>query len=128
MEVPLEISYRGLEKNPTIENLIRRKVAILERVCDYIVSCHVSIERSQQRHRTGNPYLVRIDIKVPPGHEIVVKRTSTVGPGEEPLTTVLRHAFDSARRQLDRLVERQRGEVKVRREPVTTASEDATAA
>jgi ribosome-associated translation inhibitor RaiA len=127
MEVPLEISYRGLEKNPTVENLIRRKVAALERVCDYIISCNVSIERSQQRHRTGNPYLVRIDIKVPPGHEIVVKRTSTVGPGEEPLTRVLRRAFDSARRQLDRLVEQQRGEVKVRQKSVTTALEDTAA-
>jgi len=112
MQVPPEIIYRNVEKTDEIENLIRKKIGKLEEICDYITSCRVAIERWRQHQQTGNPYLVRIDVRVPPGHELVVKRVSTVGNREEPLPAVLRRAFEAMRRRLKELVERQRGEVK----------------
>ncbi len=112
MQVPLEITYRNVEKNGFIDGLIRRKVAKLEKICDYMISCRVAVERQHQSQQTGNPFLVRIDIKVPPRHEIVVRRSSVVADREEPLDKVLRKAFDSAERRLTRVVERQHGEVK----------------
>ncbi len=51
-------------------------------------------------------------MRVPPGHELVVKREPSKGDMHDPLPTVLRKAFDAARRQLQELVEQQRGEVK----------------
>ena len=112
MEVPPEISYREVQKTDAIDNLIRKKIAKLEQVCDYIGSVRVAIERRHKTHRTGNPYRVRIDIRVPPGHEIVVERISTKEEREEPLVTVIRRAFLAARRQLNEIVEKNRGEVK----------------
>lgn len=113
MQVPLEVTYRNVEKTPQIEELIARKMAKLEQVCNYITSCRISVERRQRPHRTGNPYFVRIDIRVPPGHELVVRRTSLARGGrEEALPSVVRRAFDAGRRRLQELVEKQRGEVK----------------
>jgi cold shock CspA family protein len=145
MQVPPEITYKGINGIAETDVLLQQQIARLERVCDYIVSLHVAIEKEQGRHQLGNPYRVRIDIRVPPNHEIVVKRqsifhTDTRPPGktdedtdvtssisarkEEPLPAVIRRTFDSARRQLEKLMERQRGEIKIHPQNQITAFVD----
>jgi cold shock CspA family protein/ribosome-associated translation inhibitor RaiA len=116
MKVPLEISFGGIERNDSVEATIRERVAKLEKYCDYMTSCRVAVEQPHPSQHSHNPYRVRIDITVPPGHELVAVRESRKGSGSEELATVVREAFDAARRQLQELVERQRGEVKSRAE------------
>ena len=79
MRVPLEISFRGVEKTQAIEGLIREKAAGLEKVCSYIVSCRVAVEVPQEHQKSGRPYRIRITLNVPPGHEVVVRRESSEG-------------------------------------------------
>jgi cold shock CspA family protein len=112
MQIPLEITYRGVEKTEAIEELIRRKARKLERICNHITSARVAVESSQKHQRSGSPYRVRIYLSVPPGHELVVKREENKGHVHEQLPTIVRAAFDAAERQLKELVEKQRGEVK----------------
>jgi len=112
MQIPLEISFRGVEKTKAIEELIRKKADKLERICNYITSGRVAVESSQEHQRSGSPYRVRVYLSVPPGHELVVKREESEGHVHEELPTVVRAAFDAAERQLKELVERQRGQVK----------------
>jgi cold shock CspA family protein/ribosome-associated translation inhibitor RaiA len=112
MQVPLDITYRYVEKNDAVEELIRKKAAKLEQVCDYMISCRVAIEQDQKFQRSGSPFRVRIDMVVPPGHELVVKRESSGGDIHDKLPEVIRDAFNAARRQLQKLTERQRGRVK----------------
>ena len=112
VKVPIEISYRDFQKTEEIEDLIYEKCAKLEQVCDYISSCRVAIERPQEHQQTGNPYRIRLDITVPPGHELVVKREVGRGEMHEKLTSVIRKVFSAARRKLKKLKEQQRGEVK----------------
>lgn len=116
MNVPLRITYRGVEKTDAIEALIREKAAKLEQVCDHISSCRVALEMPQRHQKRGNPYRIRIDITVPPGHELVARRETTRGDIHEELSKVIRDTFDSARRQLKELVEKQRGEIKTHTE------------
>lgn len=112
MQVPPEITFRNVEKTQDIEDLIQKRIAKLEEVCSYITSCRIAVERRHQHQQSGNPYSVRIVVRVPPGHELVVKRISTEAEREEPLPALLRHAFDAMRKQLQELVEKQRTEVK----------------
>jgi cold shock CspA family protein/ribosome-associated translation inhibitor RaiA len=112
MKVPVEITYRDVTKTDDIEELIREKASKLERVCNYMSSCRVAVERPVQRHQDGNPYRVRIDVTVPPSKEIVASRESPAGSKPEDLPTTIRSAFDAVRRQLLELVEKQRGELK----------------
>lgn len=121
MQVQPEITYKDVEKTAYVEELINRKIAKLEQVCNYLISCRVAVEQPHKHQRTGNPYRVRIDVKVPPDHELVVKRISTEGEREEPLPATLRRAFDAMERQLNELVERQRAEVKKHPETEVTA-------
>ena len=112
MQVPLQMSFRGVRKSTAIEDLIRDQAAKLERVCDDIVACRIAIEKPQKHQRSGNPFRVRIDVTVPPEHELVVTREASEGDLHEQLPTVIRHAFSAMRRQLRKLVEKQHGDVK----------------
>lgn len=112
MKVPLEISYRNVEKTDALEALIHEKVAKLERFCDHISSCRVAVEKPHENPKSGSPYRVRIDLTVPPGHELVAVKNPAEGDQYDPLETVIRSAFEAARRQLVELNERQHDEVK----------------
>jgi ribosome-associated translation inhibitor RaiA len=115
MERPLNITYRGVSRSEAVDRLIERKTAQLERFCDHIIGCRVTVERDHRHERTGNPYRVVVDMSVPPGHEVVVQHTSR--DLHQRLDTVVRGAFKTAERRLKALSERQRGEVKVHEEP-----------
>jgi len=112
MRVPLEITFRDVPKTETIETLIQEKAATLDRICDNLISCRVAVEKPHENQRVGNPFRVRITMRVPPGHELVVRRESTEGELSDRLPTVIRDAFDAARRRLKKLVDRQQGEIK----------------
>jgi cold shock CspA family protein len=121
MRVPPEISFRNLEKTEFLEDLIREKVARLERLCDYLISCRVAVESPQEHQESGQPFRVRIDLKVPPGHELVATKEPTEGDIHNELPGVLRDAFGALERQLKKLVEQQRGEIKRHPEQETNA-------
>lgn len=112
MDVPLEISFRNIEKTKAIEDLIRKKADKLEQICNHLVSCHLAIEKLQQHHKSGNPCRVRIDIRVPPRHELVITCESREGDMHDALNIVLRKAFHTSHRQLQKLLDHQRGKVK----------------
>jgi cold shock CspA family protein/ribosome-associated translation inhibitor RaiA len=121
MQVPLEIAFRDNTKSDSVETVIREKVAKLHKICGYMTSCHVVVAKPQEHQSTGNPYRVRVDIRVPPGHELVIKREPGEGEMHEPLESVVRDVFDSAWRSLKELTEKQRGDVKKHSEQEATA-------
>ncbi|WP_414566714.1 MULTISPECIES: HPF/RaiA family ribosome-associated protein [unclassified Anabaena] len=107
MKISPEITYRNVEKTNAIDSLIQEKIAKLELVCNYINSCHIAIEKTHDRPRSGSPYRVRIDMTVPPGHEIVAESNPGESNQYDPLDAVIRDAFNAARQQLIKLSERQ---------------------
>jgi cold shock CspA family protein len=112
MDVPLEITFRGVESDPTTEDLIRRKAAKLEQVCDHITSLRVSVEQDQKEQSSGRPYRLRLDINMPPGKEFVIKRETSGGHLHTDLQQIIRDAFDAARRKVKKETEKQQGKVK----------------
>ncbi len=112
MQIPLEISYRDIKKSDEIDNLIREKVNKLERICDYMTSCRVAVEKPQRAINDGSPFRIRITMRVPPGHELVVERKPGEGVMSDGLEKVIRYAFDAAKKQLEKLTEKQRENVK----------------
>jgi cold shock CspA family protein/ribosome-associated translation inhibitor RaiA len=112
MQVPLEVSYRGVEKSDELEMLIREKMAKLERLNRRITSCAIAVESPQEHQRSGSGYRVRIDLRVPPGHELVATREPSNGQRRDSVHTVIRDCFEALRRQLEELSDKQRGDVK----------------
>ncbi len=111
MQVPMSISFRGMDTDAALEARVRESAKKLERFHERITSCDVVIEQPHKSHKTGNLYHVRIDIRVP-GKEIVVQRQPGQHHEHEEIGTVIKDAFDAARRQLQDWIRMQRGDVK----------------
>jgi cold shock CspA family protein/ribosome-associated translation inhibitor RaiA len=107
MQVPLDITYRDVQKTDALDQLIRSKASKLEDVCDHIIGCHVAVEKTHIHPDHGSPFRVRIDMTVPPGHELVVTKNPGEGVQYESLEAITRDAFDTAWRQLRDLTEQQ---------------------
>ena len=71
MQLPVNITYRGVEKSEQLDNLVMSYAARLDRFCDHINRCDVAIEQTNHTHQKGNPYRCRIDVTVRPRHELV---------------------------------------------------------
>ncbi len=112
MRTPLEITYRNVSKNDTIETLIREKADKLDRLHDSIISCRVSIERPQGYQQKGSQYRVRIDLRLPPGKELVTHRKSGQGEMQEGLHKLITTAFQSMERQLKKIKGKQENHTK----------------
>lgn len=121
MQITPEITYRNLEKTAAIHSLIEEKIAKLEQFCDYINSCRVVVEKAHDHPDSGSPYKVSIDITIPHGREIAVSQNPDQGKQYPPLETVIRDAFEAARRQVVGLSTEQKGERKMHYEQEISA-------
>lgn len=112
MQVPVQVTFRHMERSAAIEALIREKVAKLDSCPDHIMGCRVVVGPAGKHHEHGNLYEVRIDLTVP-GEEIAVVREPGQHTQYRDINVAIRDAFDSARRQLEDYLRRRRGAVKV---------------
>ncbi len=113
MQVPLEITFRGMSSSTYVEELVRKRSAKLEEFCDHIIRCRVVLERPNAHPRSRSNWRVRIDLTVAGNHEIVVDRGQMNGTIRDDLYDAINDAFDAAQRRLKRLNEKQHGNVKV---------------
>lgn len=100
MNQPLRISWRHLQPSPTVEALVRRKAAHLERFHDRITACAVTLELPQRHQRLGKHFRVRIEISVP-GETLVVGRDPAASKVHEDLAAAVNAVFREARRALE---------------------------
>ena len=106
MQMPVQVTYRGMTSSPAIEDAVRERAAKLEQFHPRITSCRVVIEQPAQHKRKGKEFVVHVDVKVP-GGEVAVNRYH-----HEDVYVALRDAFDAARRKLEDFAREQRGDVK----------------
>lgn len=116
MQLPLQISFRHMDRTEALEALVREKAARLDDFAGDIMSCRVVLEPAGKHHQHGNLYEVRIDLRLP-GEEIAVSRSPSEHTECRDIQVALRDAFDAARRKLEDYVRRQRGDVKVHEVP-----------
>ncbi|PYL43182.1 MAG: DNA-binding protein, partial [Verrucomicrobia bacterium] len=56
MQLPVNITYRGLKKSQGIEQLVLEKATRLDKFCDHISRCDVAIEQPNHTHKKGNQF------------------------------------------------------------------------
>jgi ribosomal subunit interface protein len=112
MEIPLELSFRQVSKTAHLEELIRARADRLEQFHPRLISCRVAVEQPHAHQRSGNPYRVRIEVRVPPGHDLVVDARPKTHDMHDTLERVLGDTFQAMERQLKAHAERQRMQVK----------------
>ena len=107
MKLPVQITFHHIDASNALETEIRSRDAKLDQFHPHVLSCRVVVTGEANRKQQGNPFSLRLDIKVK-GHEFAITRS---GSHEDPFVAV-RDAFDAARRQIEALAQEMRGEVK----------------
>ncbi|UNC14597.1 HPF/RaiA family ribosome-associated protein [Acidiphilium multivorum] len=100
MTVPLQITFKDIDRSPALEARIREKAEALSRFDARILRCHVIIEAPHRHHHKGKLYRARIEIAVPRG-DIVINRESPENHAHEDPYVAVRDAFDAAVRKLE---------------------------
>lgn len=111
MQIPVEISYRNMDRSDALTADIEEKVGKLEEFFDRITRCQVVVEAPHRRHHQGNLYRVRIRLQVPHRELIVDREAHDKHQHEDPYVAV-RDAFSAMRRQLEDYVRELRGDTK----------------
>ncbi|MCC6368270.1 MAG: HPF/RaiA family ribosome-associated protein [Bryobacterales bacterium] len=76
MILPVQVTFRNIKEVDTLEALVRKQAAALERYYPDIISCRVMVE-VPSHEPSGLFYHVRIDVTVP-DEEIVVRREPSI--------------------------------------------------
>jgi cold shock CspA family protein/ribosome-associated translation inhibitor RaiA len=72
MQVPVEISFRNVAKEPWVEEDIRTHIAKLESIFDRLTSCRVRVEQRATNANDTIPPVVHIELGIPGFKDIVV--------------------------------------------------------
>jgi cold shock CspA family protein len=110
MQLPLELVFRNVERTGWLEELVRTQAERLHRFAGDIIACRVAIEQLAQRHQTGNPFRVRIDVTLAPKKELVVHKEAF--DQKTGLSAVLLDAFETMARRLDEFADLRRYDIK----------------
>ena len=111
MQVPVQITFRGMETSEAVEARIHEKLSKLENFHDRITACRVVVEAPHRRHHKGKLFSVSIDLTVP-GGELVVNNEKRFHHSHEDVYVAVRDAFNAMQRQLEEFAREQRGQVK----------------
>jgi len=106
VEKNLTLVVRGLELPERLATEIDRRIAGLEHFYPRLIGCSVIIEGPGRHHRTGGPYAVQIELRVPGAEPLLVARQS-----QEAIERAIDDAFDVAGRRLEDFARVQRGKV-----------------
>lgn len=106
MQLPLQITYRHMDRPETLDEKIRERAGKLDQFAPNIMSCRVVVDAPHQHKNKGNLYQVSVDVTLP-GHEINVTRRPDGHQAHEDPYVVVRDVFDAVERQLADLMRKQ---------------------
>ncbi len=112
MQIPLQITVRGMAHSDALDARIRNKVDGLEHFHPRITSCRVTVAESRKGRQQGQQFEVRVEVRMPGHADIVASRQH-----DEDILVALRDAFDSAKRQLEEATREKRGDAKAHEMP-----------
>jgi cold shock CspA family protein/ribosome-associated translation inhibitor RaiA len=131
---PVQITFHNLEASDALEQAIRDRAAELDTYHPQMIGCRVLVDIPHRHRERGRHVTVRVELSLP-GEDVVVSHEPTLHPavrdiGGETLhkaedieavhkdaIVAIHNAFDAARRRLQDVIRRQRGDVKTHQPP-----------
>ncbi len=100
MQIPVEITFKEIDRSDAVEARIRELATRLERVFDRVIRCDVMVETPHRHQHKGRQFHVRVRLTVP-GGEIVSSHDPGPDERHEDVYVAIRDAFAAAKRQLE---------------------------
>jgi len=102
MEVPTTLTFRHVDHSGALEHRARKLASRLQRFCERIAQCHMTLEARKKCGDGASDFLVKIHLIVP-GAQIHADSLHVDGAGHNDIQLALRDAFNNAKRQLQNL-------------------------
>lgn len=112
MQVAPQIIFHDVDRSEWVENYIAERLGRLEKFADGITSCRVTLTQEASSHQKGNRYSALVEVRVPPQHDLAVKKQKEIHDMQTQLPALINLAFGAIERQLKRTVELRRNEGK----------------
>jgi ribosomal subunit interface protein len=107
-----EIIFHDVDRSQWVEIYIGERVEKLERFAQGITRCHVTLSQEHGKHRKGNRYSVMVEVRVPPQHDLAVKKQKEIRDMPAQLPALINLAFGAIERQLKKTAALRRGDEK----------------
>lgn len=112
MQIAPEIIFHDIERSDWVERYVLERAQRLERFAEGITRCHVTLNREVSSRRKGNVYSVMVEVRLPPQHDLAVKKKKEIVDMQAQLPAVINLAFGAIERQLKKTAELRRNEEK----------------
>ena len=100
MQVAPQIIFHDVDRSQWVEIYIVERLQRLERFADGITSCRVTLKQEQASHHKGNSYSVLIEVRLPPQHDLAVKKQKVIHDMQAELPALINLAFGAIERQV----------------------------
>jgi cold shock CspA family protein len=114
MQITPEIVYHGLDRSPWVEDYVLHRMQRLDKFARGITRCHVTLTREQGSRQKGNRYSVMVEVRVPPQHDLAIKKEKEIREMRTQLPAVINLAFGAIERQIKKTAALRRYEQKGR--------------
>jgi ribosome-associated translation inhibitor RaiA len=110
MQVTPEVIFHDVDRSPWVEGYIAERVQRLERFAAGITTCRVTLKQEVASHHKGNRYSVLVEARIPPQHDLAVRKQKDIRDMRQQLPALINLAFGAIERQLKKTAALRRGE------------------
>ncbi|HYX64387.1 MAG TPA: HPF/RaiA family ribosome-associated protein [Burkholderiales bacterium] len=115
MEITPEIIFHDVERGEWTEAYVLERVRHLDRFARGITRCRVTLTR-ESAHQSGNRYSVLVEVRVPPQHDLAVRKQKDIADMPTQLPALINLAFGAIERQVKKTAALRRHEEKSHRD------------
>jgi len=106
----MQVIFHDVQRSQWIEDYIAERAARLDRFASGITLCRVTLAQEQASHHKGNRYSVLIEVRLPPQHDLAVRKQKDIHDLQQQLPALINLAFGAVERQLKKTAELRRHE------------------
>ena len=121
MQIPIQITYRGIAKSAALEAAIQKEADQLEEFFARITACRVTVSETQHHSPHRKSCSIHIALAVP-GEELIANFDAPDDPAHADAHASVKKAFHICRRELQDYIRRLRGDVKTHAAPPNVAT------
>lgn len=110
MQAAPQVIFHGVDRSAWVEEYIAERVQRLDKFASGITSCRVTLAQEGASQHKGNRYSVLVEVRVPPQHDLAVRKQKDVLDMQQQLPALINLAFGAIERQLKRTAQQRRGE------------------
>jgi ribosome-associated translation inhibitor RaiA len=104
----MQVIFHDVQRTQWVEDYIAERTRRLDRFASGITSCRVTLAQEQASQHKGNRYSVLIEVRVPPQHDLAVRKQKDIVNMPQQLPALINLAFGAVERRLKKTAELRR--------------------